>query len=120
MSLWISLYQTSTPHCGCAECKGHQETEVFDQNITHNLGNMAEAAGLYMPIWCPEEVGINRAEDLLPLLQSGIDKMEKDPEAFKEHDAPNGWGTYEDFLPWLIKLRDACEEYPLAKISISK
>jgi hypothetical protein len=37
--------------------------EVFDYNITHNLGEMAKAAGIYMELWRPEEIGIIKANN---------------------------------------------------------
>ena len=86
--------------------------EVHSQNITHNLGAMAEEAGLYYPLWRPEEIGITKASELIPYLESGIRAMEKDPEKFKIHNAKNGWGSYDRFLPWLKKLLTACYEHP--------
>lgn len=32
-------------------------TEVFSANITHNLGEMADKAGIYKACWRPEEIG---------------------------------------------------------------
>jgi len=37
-------------------------TSVYDANITHNLGAMAEAAGIYKHLWRPEEIGITKAQ----------------------------------------------------------
>ena len=31
----------------------------------------------------------------------------------------NGWGSYEGFVPWLIKYKDACEDNPGCKIKAS-
>jgi hypothetical protein len=39
---------------------------------------------------------------------------------FKMHDAPNGWGTYEQFLPWLEEYLRACEENPDAIVMVSR
>ena len=97
-----------------------QPTEVFWQNITHNLGAMAEEAGIYGIVWRPEENGIERAEQLIEPLRSAIKEMKSDPVRFKKHDAPNGWGLYEHFLPWLEKYPAACEEYPDSTVSVSR
>ena len=40
-------------------------TEVYSANITHNLGLMAEEAGIYQPLWRPEELGIKTAAGLI-------------------------------------------------------
>ena len=31
----------------------------------------------------------------------------------------NGWGSYDGFVPWLIKYKDACEDNPGCKIKAS-
>lgn len=93
---------------------------VFNANITHNLSNMAEEAGIYMQVWRPDECGIDRAEQLIPVLERGIALMESDPGRFEKHNAPNGWGVYDDFLPWLKRYLEACKESPTAKVSVSR
>jgi len=107
MSLDIWLEQITEP------------VTVFDANITHNLGRMAREANIYDVLWRPEEHDISKAWQLIGPLSSAIEEMEKDPERFKKHDAPNGWGLYEHFLPWLKRLLDACEVYPGATIRTS-
>ena len=91
-----------------------QTTTVFDANITHNLNRMANEAGIYDVLWHPEERAV--AGDMIPALEAAIDRMEADPDHFRQFDAPNGWGTYDDFLPWLKRLLEACREYPDAEV----
>ena len=31
----------------------------------------------------------------------------------------NGWGSYDGFVPWLIKYKEACEDNPCCKIKAS-
>ena len=114
MSLDIDLVSDDCEHCG----RGGDQ--LFTANITHNLGKMAAAAGIYDCLWQPEEHGIERAEQLIAPLRAGIGMMVSDPRRYREHDAPNGWGTYEDFLPWLGRLLKACEQHPLAKVRVSR
>ena len=95
-------------------------TEVFSANITHNLGNMAEAAGIYKHLWLPEEIGITKAAELIEPLRVGISAMRSDPERFKKLDAENGWGTYDQFVPWIEKYLEACEQNPDADVSVSR
>ena len=74
-------------------------TEVYSSNITHNLGRMAREAGIYEYLWRPEEVDIMYAWQLIAPLEEGLQKLKAEPEKFKAFDSPNGWGTYDDFVP---------------------
>jgi hypothetical protein len=96
-----------------------QPTTVFDINITHNLGKMAEAAGIYDALWHPEKHGYAKAGQIVPILKEGLLKLESNPTKFKKFDSPNGWGTYEHFVPFVKSVLVACEEYPDADIWVS-
>lgn len=95
------------------------EVEVFDANITHNLTEMADKAGIYDALWRPGEHGYKKAGQIIPILKEGLAKLEADPEYFKRFDSPNGWGRYIHFVPWVKKVLAACEEYPDADIRVS-
>ena len=97
-----------------------QPTTVFDANITHNLGAMAEEAGIYKHLWRPEEIGITKASQLIETLREAITLMRADPTRFEKHNASNGWGLYEHFVPWLERYLAACEEYPDADVGVSR
>lgn len=107
MSLDVTLTLTAT-----------RKVSVFDANITHNLNKMAEEAGIYIYLWRP--VGIKTAAELIEPLKVGVQKMKDDPGHFKQFDAENGWGTYEDFVPWVEKYIAACEENPDAEVSVGR
>lgn len=107
MSLDISLIQV-------------QPTEVFSRNITHNLGKMAKAAGIYMHLWRPDELGLAKAHELIQPLEAGLAELVNNPEKYKAYDAPNGWGTYEHFIPFVREVLEACKEYPDATIEVSR
>lgn len=96
-----------------------QPTEVYWANITHNLGAMAAEGGLYEMLWHPEEAGITSARQLTEPIQKAVAAMKADPARFKKHNAPNGWGLYEHWLPWLERLLAACQEYPDATVRAS-
>ena len=113
MSLDITLRDNCCESCGRSD-------EVYYTNITHNLGGMACEAVLYGVLWRPEQNGIVFAKDLIKPLIDGIRKMENDPARFKLLGDTNGWGTYEQFLPWLRKLLNACEDNPVAKVEASR
>lgn len=94
--------------------------EVFSANITHNLNKMAEEAGIYYHLWRPAEIGAERAWQLIDPLTKAIELMESDPSRFIKFNADNGWGTYEDFLPWVKEYLKACVDNPGATISVSR
>lgn len=97
-----------------------QKTTVFDRNITHNLGEMASCAGIYQHLWRPEELGITTAGELIEPLEQGLEKLKSNPERFKKHDAKNGWGLYEHFVPFVEEVLAACKEYPDGEVSVSR
>ena len=83
---------------------------VFDANITHNLGEMADKAGIYEACWrpyylhpdCPkefanydeeyafEESHPMLAKDIIQKLEKGYEDMKARPDYFKQFDSENG------------------------------
>ncbi len=124
MSLDVYLTgKTERKPCVCRECdNAHERDEAptfYSSNITHNLGRMAQEAGIYKHCWHPEELSITKAVELIEPLRAGLKLLESDPEKFKQFDASNGWGRYIHFVPWLREYLKACEEYPEANVSTS-
>jgi hypothetical protein len=97
-----------------------QNVTIFEQNITHNLGKMANEAGIYMHLWRPDALGITKAGELIAPLRKGIEMMEADPERFIALNPENGWGSYARFVPWLKRYLEACEDYPDADVEVSR
>jgi len=97
-----------------------QDNEVYWSNITHNLGKMADAAGIYYALWRPEEIGITTARQLSELLQDGYSRLLSSPETYRAFDAPNGWGQYDDFVRFVMNYISACEQYPDALVRVSR
>lgn len=97
-----------------------RRTEVFSSNITHNLNKMADEAGIYHACWRPDEIGIKKAGDLIPLLEKGLADLKARPEHFEQFNAENGWGLYKHFVPWVEKYLEACRDYPDAEVSVSR
>jgi len=95
-------------------------TEVVSMNITHNLAEMAEEAGIYECLWRPAEVGASVGADLIAPLDRAVAEMTADPDRFRKFDAPNGWGTYDDFLPWLEELLQGCKDHPNARVRVCR
>lgn len=95
-------------------------TEVYWANITHNLNRMADEAGIYEALWRPEEIGITKAGELIEPLSIGLEKLKADPEHYEQFNSPNGWGTYEHFVPFVEKYLEACKENPDADVNVSR
>jgi hypothetical protein len=92
-------------------------TNVVEQNITHNLNKMWHEAGIYYALYnCAGKT----AASVLPILENGLFLMLNDPERFKKLDSPNGWGLYENAVPWLTKLIAGFKEYPEGIIGVDK
>src|SRR5712664_168096 len=52
---------------------GEEETRtLFTANITHNLGKMADEAGLCRCLWRPDENGIRVGSEMIDFLEAGI------------------------------------------------
>ena len=92
------------------------DEQVYRANITHNLNRMAEKAGIYMHLWRPSEIGITKARDLVQPVRAGLLRMIEAPTEYEELNAPNGWGKYEHFLPWIAKYLEACIKHPDADV----
>lgn len=97
-----------------------EDNEVYGANITHNLARMAEEAGLYYPLWRPEEICVIKAKQLIVHLCFGLEKLKADPERFKAFNPSNGWGTYEGLVNFTQQYLEACQQYPEATINVSR
>lgn len=95
-------------------------TTIYDANITHNLGEMAEQAGIYQHLWRPEVIGITKASQLIDPLQTGLALLKSDPARFEKFNSPNGWGMYADFVLLVENYLAACEANPDAIIEVSR
>ncbi len=94
--------------------------EVYSSNVTHNLNTMADKAGIYEACWRPEEIGITKAGQLVPLLRDGLAKLRSEPGHYSQFNPKNGWGNYEGFVQWVASYLDACEQHPEAEVSVSR
>ena len=95
-------------------------TEVYSANITHNLGQMAEEAGIYMHLWRPDEIGITKAGELVEPLRAGLQRLEREPDRFKALTPANGWGAYAFLVMFVEGYIKACEANPHADVSVSR
>jgi hypothetical protein len=112
---WLERNPGQTPVTGFKDTN-----EVYSGNITHNLGAMATEAGIYEALWKPEELGITKAKQLIEPLRAGLELMKSDPERFKKFDSDNGWGTYDDFIPFVSEYLNACIDNPNSGVKVSR
>jgi len=139
MSLHVYLNRNMPLSYDSGETYTEQNEIVYDANITHNLGVMAEKAGIYEACWKPyrlhpdyvepndhikeDEFEIAHpmfAKDIVAKLEIGYEDMKKRPDYYKKFDSSNGWGLYVHFLPWVERYLEACKTYPDAEISVSR
>ena len=123
MSLDVHLTgKTEEVPCRCSHCD-HEHTrketeQLYEANITHNLGKMADQAGIYQALWRPDKIGITKAHQLIEPLRSVLVLMRDQPDHFKKLNPENGWGSYDRFVPWIADYLAACEQYPDADVSV--
>jgi len=120
MSLGVSLYRKYHISYDGGKTLEEKEECVYDANITHNLGEMADKAGIYYALWRPEEIGKTKASEIVELLEKGLTDLKSRPEYFEQFNSPNGWGMYEHFVPFVEKYLEACKEYPETDIYVSR
>lgn len=100
--------------------KEFRPTEVFEANITHNLGKMAAAVDLYEPLWRPENLGIKKAHQLVPFLITGLERLREMEARCRQLEPENGWGRYETLVDFTEKYLKACRENPYADVGVSR
>jgi len=140
MSLDVMLYRTYHVSYDKGETLEKREECVYDSNITHNLGRMANKAGIYEALWRPyqlkKEYNIDKddyeseyefeqnntviAEDIISIIEIGLDKLKTEPEYFKKFDSENGWGIYDHFVPFVEEYLEALKKYPKSTVKISR
>lgn len=123
------------------EGKTHEVEEeiVYSANITHNLNQMATAAGIYEALWRPyllkteidfgddyqaewefEDSQTILAQELIPLLEKGLESLLSKPESYKKFNPENGWGSYDGLVRFVEKYLTACKEYPEAIVKTDR
>lgn len=113
---WDRLHPDRDP----VTCLIGGEAQIFSRNITHNLGEMAEAAGIYKALWRPDECGITRARQLIEPLTEGLNKLLAEPKLYKTFNPSNGWGDYDGLVDFVTRLHNACRLYPDALVKVSR
>ena len=94
--------------------------QLYWSNITHNLGKMADQAGIYKCLWRPEEIGINKASQIIDPLAAGLSLLVTERAKYEAFNSPNGWGKWEHFVPWCAAYLQACRDNPDALVTVSR
>lgn len=103
----------------CPTCLREPAT-LYSDNITHNLNQMADSAGLYQALWRPDEVGWKKAHQLEQALTSGLSLLRSDPGRFEAMNPKNGWGSYRGLVAFVESYLDACRKWPDADVSVCR
>jgi len=93
---------------------------VYTANITHNLGRMADEAGIYQHLWRPDEINITKANELIEPLTAGLSVLKNDKARFEKLNPSNGWGTYDGLVRFVENYLNACVSFPQAEVSVSR
>jgi hypothetical protein len=132
MSLDVTLYRNYHVSYDEGKTLEPQREFLYSSNITHNLGKMADAAGLYEALWRPyqlkegydipeddykaeweyEDANPVRAYEISPIIEKGLEDMKKRPKHYEKFNSSNGWGMYHDFVPWIEQYLEALKKYP--------
>ncbi len=94
------------------------EAVAWEGNYTRNVSRMWRVAlGNGLGEWIES---LPFASSLQPILAEGIERMEADPERYREMEPDNGWGNYEGALDFLRGIEGACRNFPLARVRVSR
>lgn len=103
-----------------------QPTSVYNANITHNLGAMAnevsvgEGRTLYDILWRPDEHGYVYAREIVDMLETGWKELISDPERYNKFNPKNGWGHYQGLVKFVHQYYNACKDNPDAELRVSR
>lgn len=117
-----------------------ENEEVYWANITHNLGNMADEAGIYEALWRPHRLkeGYNipeedneaeykfecssetKASEIIDILEKGLADLKARPLHFEKFNSSNGWGMYHNFVPFVERYLEACKENPECIVKVDR
>ncbi len=136
MGLDVELVEPTKTKDICYHCHNEYEYNktLYESNITHNLGIMAQEAHIYDILWRPfrlhgltdkedlesETEEIVYAKELIPMLKLGLKDMKERPDYYKKFNSENGWGLYEHFVPFVEKYLNACIKYPESIVRVDR
>ena len=95
-------------------------TEIYSDDITHNLAEMAKGAGIYECLWRPEESGICLSSQIIGPLEGGLCLLVANKARFEAFNSPTGWGLWENLVLFCAGYLQACRDDPCASVSVSR
>ena len=116
----LDVYLRERVECPCCGNLVKSGEVLYSANITHNLRLMAQCCGLYLPLWCPEDIGVEQASSLVEPLEKGIAYLKAWPARCRSTSPANGWGTYEGLIDFAERYLAACKEHPHALVEVSR
>lgn len=117
---WDATNPGVEPVSATVNADAGDKIEVYWGNITHNLTTMAREAGIYEPLWRPDEIGIIKAAQLIEPLRVGLANLHADPSRYRQFNPRNGWGKYENLVVFVDRYLEACREYPTSDVNVSR
>lgn len=118
---WDEMYPGRSPVAVVADYLDNGYSYVYDANITHNMGRMADECGsLYKALWRPDEQGWTHARDLIEPLRDGLAILQTDHDRLQEFNPSNGWGNYDLLVRFTAGYLAACERWPDAEVVVSR
>lgn len=117
---WNAKHPDRAPFTFIPENESMTTHEVYSANITHNLGAMADEAGIYYHLWRPDEISITKAKELIDPLREGLHKLKLEPEKYKKLNPDNGWGSYDGLVKFVQNYLNACYEFPDATVEVDR
>jgi hypothetical protein len=100
MSYDISFYSHK---CTC----GNGHDQIFDRNYTYNIAGIAKEAGFSV-----RDFDDKSGAEIVAILEPAIERMQKDPEHFRQFEPSNGWGDFDTFLELLESLLTITKKNP--------
>lgn len=119
-----------------------KDEQLYWKNITHNLTEMADKAGIYEALWRPfkllpnynwenelldkeyeyifEENNVVRAKDITDIMKKGLQFMKDNRKMLQKFNPDNGWGSYEGLLAAVTEYTEALIDNPEAIITVSR
>tara|TARA_R100001594_G_scaffold21687_1_gene41828 strand:- start:1739 stop:2095 length:357 start_codon:yes stop_codon:yes gene_type:complete len=100
------------------------EHELYEDNITHNLREMASKVTCFIIQWKNYETKEITLYDILwrgsgqsglviaPMLEVGLHELKENKEIYEEYNPENSWGNYEGLVKFTEGLLEACKKYP--------
>ena len=140
MSLDVEIYRNYHVTYDEGKTLEPQKQSLYRSNITHNLGKMANEAGLYEALWRPYQLkeGYNipegdyqaeykfeadnlvQAHEIIAIIEKGLEDMKARPKHYETFNSSNGWGMYEHFVPFIEKYLNALKQYPEAFVECDR